>query len=709
MIDKILRLQIAFLSTLAILAFIAYYYQENLVNNYLTITSKQEFSHIFLNNILYYLTSIPVAVGHLTGPWIFISFAIFIPFFVFGYGKRESWIDLLNVFWLVGAIVGISVVFSPSLVGEGLIHLIWLALSPAQAVVIGIVSAIAFFAGSFRSKFFKTCRFVMVKTSLGALWILSLKFLSAKKAISPIVPSTPSLEKSKEPSPSSPSLESSRDAEESKSLCPLVVSPPPYHDLTTLPVKDPPAKVNVPDNTYFEGITKRLEEKLQEFKIEGRIIDVLKGPVVDTFELELGAGVKISRLISVNEDLGLALQGVPIRIVYPMKGHSTVGIEIPRTPRDLIYLDDILKTDEFKDSGGHLPMVMGKDVFGKVLVEDLASMPHMLVAGATGAGKSVFLNSLLISLLVKKPPEEMKLILIDPKQLELALYARLPHLIMPVLTEGKHASTALRWGCREMERRYNILKEFGVRNIEGFNEKLKNADKGLLDAISPYYSDDNFKLPYLLIVVDEFADLVLTRTGREIENNLCRLAAKARAAGIHLVIATQRPSVDVITGLIKSNFPTRVSFRVSTNVDSRTILNAQGAEKLLGRGDMLFKHGVDTLRVHSALVTEKETGLLIDKLSKLPQSFDKEALDFLKVGGESPDSGPDNTTDSKYSQALEIVSRYGTASASLLQRRLGIGYNRAANLIEIMEKKGVVGPNQGSKPRKVLISSAHSH
>ena len=254
-----------------------------------------------------------------------------------------------------------------------------------------------------------------------------------------------------------------------------------------------------------------------------------------------------------------------------------------------------------------------------------------------------------------------------------------------------------------------------MRNIEGFNQKLKSADSNLIATISGYYPDKNYRLPYLIIVIDEFADLVLTRAGREIENNICRLAAKARAAGIHLVIATQRPSVDVVTGLIKSNFSTRVSFRVSTNVDSRTILNAQGAEKLLGKGDMLFKHGVDTLRVHSALVDENEIEELTAKLTQLPQKFDQEALDFLESGKTSEDfpsgvntfpMGSEQLVDTKYGQAVEVVLQQGTASASMLQRRLGIGYNRAANLIEIMEEKGVVGPVQGSKPRKVLVSSA---
>ena len=412
----------------------------------------------------------------------------------------------------------------------------------------------------------------------------------------------------------------------------------------------------------------------------------------------------------------MALSGSPIRMVYPMKGRTTVGIEVPRNPRDFIFLDEIIGSKDFVNTGHQLPLAMGKDAFGEPIVVDLAAMPHMLVAGSTGAGKSVFINSVLVSLLIKKSPKHMKLILIDPKQLELALYSRLPHLIMPVITEAKTATTALLWACQEMERRYSIMSEFGVRNIEGFNHKLKSAARPALDKISKYYefaTEDTYELPYIVIIIDEFADLILTQKGKEIETHICRLAAKARAAGIHLMIATQRPSVDVITGLIKSNFPTRVSFRVTSSTDSRTILNAMGAEKLLGKGDMLYKQGVDTTRIHSAYIEELEIESLTEKLSEMAPSFNPNVMEFLENGGEeesvSSVSMRDGETaggkDDKYDEAVRVVLEHRSASASLLQRRLGVGYNRAANLIEEMELKGVVGPAQGSKPRKVLLGS----
>lgn len=474
-----------------------------------------------------------------------------------------------------------------------------------------------------------------------------------------------------------------------------------------------------PDDVYFQDIIRRIEDKLSEFKIEGRVINVLKGPVVDTFEVELGSGVKVSKVTNSEKDLSMALLGAPIRIVYPMIGRTTVGIEVPRNPREFILLEEVLNSSEYKNSNLALPVAMGKNAYGDVFVVDLAAMPHMLVAGATGAGKSVFINSLLVSLLAKKSPQQMKLILIDPKQLELALYAKLPHLVMPVITDAKTASIALLWACQEMERRYSILKEFGVRNIEGFNQKLKRATPDLLASVRHHYEDqdhEDYELPYLVIIVDEFADLILTKAGKEIENNICRLAAKARAAGIHLVIATQRPSVDVITGLIKSNFPTRVSFRVTSAVDSRTILNSIGAEKLLGKGDMLYKFGTASFRVHSSYVNEEEIEELTDQLSRLPQGYNTKAIEFLENGGEEerdsytfgshiPSSlGEGSSDDDLYKEAVKIVVEHRTASASMLQRRLRVGYNRAANLIEEMESKGVVGPAEGSKRRKVLVS-----
>lgn len=491
-----------------------------------------------------------------------------------------------------------------------------------------------------------------------------------------------------------------------------------YFDIVSTLSDTRDAKQNrEPDSEYFEQIIGLLEAKLSEFKIEGNIVNVLKGPVVDTFEFKPGAGVKVSKISNATEDLSLALYGVPIRVVPSMMGRDTVGIEVPRNPREIIYLDEVLNSKDFQSSDYALPIAMGKDAFGEPFVMDLTNCPHMLVAGATGAGKSVFINSLLVSLLIKKSPKKMKLILIDPKQLELALYSKLPHLVMPVITDAKTASVALLWAVQEMERRYSILKEFGVRNISGFNEKLEKATPSMLANIHQYYEDqgvEDYELPYLVVIVDEFADLILTKAGKEIENNIARLAAKARAAGIHLILATQRPSVDVITGVIKSNFPTRVSFRVTSQMDSRTILDKIGAERLLGKGDMLYKHGISTQRVHSSFVNEDEIEALTDKLAEIPSEFNENAMNFLETGGEVETdeytygshipTSSDSSDDELYNEALKIVMESRSASASMLQRRLRIGYNRAANLVEEMERRGVVGPAQGAKPRKVLQS-----
>lgn len=476
-----------------------------------------------------------------------------------------------------------------------------------------------------------------------------------------------------------------------------------------------------PDDEYFHNIIQRIEEKLTDFGIDGKIINVLKGPVVDTFELETGPGVKASKINGIQDDLTMALKGAPIRIVYPMPQRTTIGVEVPRDPRDVIFLHEVLQSSDFSESNYRLPVAMGKNSFGETFVVDLAAMPHMLVAGATGAGKSVFINTLLVSLLVKRSPQEMKLILIDPKQLELALYSTLPHLVMPVLTEPKKSAIALLWAVEEMERRYSILKELGVRNIEGFNKKIENANPAMLAKIRHLYQnepdDEGYAIPYLVIIVDEFADLILTKAGKEIENYICRLAAKARASGIHLVLATQRPSVDVVTGLIKSNFPTRVSFRVTTNADSRTILDSIGAEKLLGKGDMLYRNGTETTRVHSSYVDEAEIEVLVEELAELPGTFHDGAMEFLENGGaqETVDefafgshlnsSLGGSSTDDLFQQAIRVVVEQRAASASMLQRRLKIGYNRAANLIDELEAKGIVGPAQGAKPRSVLMSS----
>jgi S-DNA-T family DNA segregation ATPase FtsK/SpoIIIE len=471
-------------------------------------------------------------------------------------------------------------------------------------------------------------------------------------------------------------------------------------------------RVQDPDSGYFSHIGGIIEDKLKEFGINSQVVGVMKGPVVDTFELNLGAGVKVSSVSNRADDVSLALSGAPIRMVYPMKGKTTVGVEVPRNPRDFIYLDEVLKTTEFRESAHGLPIAMGKDAYGRPSVVDLTSMPHMLVAGTTGSGKSVFINTLLVSLIVRNSPERLKLILIDPKSVELALFQTLPHLIMPTVTDAGMASVALLWAVEEMERRYALLRELGVRNIEGYNRKVADADSATLARVKPHFEDDSetFNLPFLVIVVDEVADLIQSKHGKEIETNVSRLAAKARAAGIHLILATQRPSTDVITGVIKANFPTRIAFKVITNMDSRVILDTQGAEKLLGKGDMLFKQGVDLLRVHSAYVDEAEIEKLVAKLDAIPVQYSQAALDFIETAkmadvtaDHSTAEGDEQPEDPLFREAVDVVARTRQASASWLQRRMNVGYNRAAKLVEAMERKGIVGPGNGSKPRQVLV------
>lgn len=496
-----------------------------------------------------------------------------------------------------------------------------------------------------------------------------------------------------------------------------------YYGLAALEVKEHEKKNINPDDNYFELIAAALEEKLAEFGIEGNIVNVLKGPVVDTFELQLGPGVKINKITSIEDDLSMALKGAPIRIVTRMVGRSTIGIEVPRSPRDIIYLDELLNSKDFSSTKARLPIAVGRNAFGEPLVVDLASMPHLLVAGATGAGKSVFVNTLLVSLLVKCSPRQMKLILIDPKQLELAVYQNLPHLLMPVITDPKITSVSLLWAVEEMERRYTILNKFGVRNLEEFNNKVPHANPEKLSEIHQYYKDDaenGYELPYIVIIIDEFADLIQSRAGKEIEMNIARLAAKARAAGLHLVLATQRPSVDVITGTIKNNFPKRISFKVTSVNDSKTILQKSGAEKLLGAGDMLYFTGTDNIRAHSAYVSIEEIDAFMENLERMPQQFSESAMEFIENGGEvevdpyafgshlvsDSTMGGSGADGDLLKQAVEIVCMQRAASASMLQRKLSIGYNRAATLIEELEEKGVVGPSSGnSKPRKVLISN----
>jgi S-DNA-T family DNA segregation ATPase FtsK/SpoIIIE len=701
------------------------------------------------------------SINFLVGPWLLVVAIIYSALYIFQLRLREKGFDYILPFVLLALIFSFVDYFLPQVVGPGLHHYLntGLKIAPYLPLIITI-SAFTFvmlwapgFSKAKIAYFFKKLQ-NKLKTSSPISNVLQkrLAFLTTnaedigEKGVSDV--STQLMEEVSLPVDSSNQHGDLLETTEVLEILPAkneiakIVEPnkiktnvqaskaiqkiarsggTDYFKLVEKKMRAGSVNRNVPEKNYFDSIITRIEDKLAEFRINGTIINILKGPVVDTFELELGNGVKVSKITSITEDMSLALFGAPIRIVYPMKGKNTVGIEVPRNPRELIFLGEILESDAWKQNNFALPLAMGKDAFGVPFVVDLASMPHMLVAGATGAGKSVFINSLLMSLLVKRSPEQMRLILIDPKQLELALYAKLPHLVLPVLTDSKMASVALLYAVQEMERRYSILRELAVRNIDGFNRKIKDADPSVIELIRKHYpaGTTSFSLPYLVVIVDEFADLILTKSGKDIENNICRLAAKARASGIHLVLATQRPSVDVITGLIKSNFPTRVSFRVTTSIDSRTILNAQGAELLLGKGDMLYKHGPEMTRVHSSFVEEDEIEAFTADLCTYEHDFDSSAMEFLEnqnapgaAGGGTYDGEGAFTgeaeDDDLYEQAVHIVAECRTASASMLQRRLKVGYNRAANLIEIMELRGVVGPAQGSKARKVLVSPPSS-
>jgi S-DNA-T family DNA segregation ATPase FtsK/SpoIIIE len=762
-VSKILKIELLALFLLATLSLIAFYFQDSTPDNILSITSDSN----GVNFLSYYASSLVSVIGFFVGPWIVISFIIFLSLYALVYSKRNSTIDALNFVNILLMVLFATAYFAPSFLGEGSRFLILKNFSKPFILVIVMASFTSFLVSSFRGTISENLgifKSMFNKCYYGVVSVFSrltgfLKFINLSRLIerkkTEIVRNVPTmlqghnnnvideLEVDSEESVSfTPKLDDSivstnevSGDEKKKKSRRLVTTgkqqelrdkqnrnfEEQYHSLVNLKKSYKSSSVeHGPDEEYFNNIIERIEGKLAEFNIEGSIVNILKGPVVDTFELELGSGVKVSKVLSSEKELSMALLGAPIRIVYPMIGRHTVGIEVPRNPREFILLDEVLSSKDFQNNQFKIPIAMGKDAFGKTFIVDLATMPHMLVAGATGAGKSVFINTLLVSILVKKSPAQLKLILIDPKQLELALYAKLPHLVMPVITDAKRSSMALLWACEEMERRYSILKEFGVRNIDGFNNKLKKATPEMLASIHQYYTDDSekYELPYLVIIVDEFADLILTKAGKEIENNICRLAAKARAAGIHLVLATQRPSVDVITGLIKSNFPTRVAFRVTSPVDSRTILTTVGAEKLLGKGDMLYRNGTDNKRVHASFVDEDEIEVLANKLAEIPQSYNESAVEFLENGAENISDDPfrvgshltttkevGGTDDQQlYDRAIQTVLEHRTASASMLQRRLRIGYNRAANLIEQMEARGVVGPAEGSKRRKVLIS-----
>ena len=451
-----------------------------------------------------------------------------------------------------------------------------------------------------------------------------------------------------------------------------------------------------------------IEAKCLEFDVQGRVTQINPGPVVTTFEFKPEAGIKYTRITSLTEDLCLALQAESI-LIERIPGKSTIGIEVPNDRRQTIALREIIEAPEFSNSPSKLTLAMGRDLHGRIRVTDLAAMPHLLIAGSTGTGKSVFINSLMMSILYKASPDEVKLVLVDPKRLELNLYENIPHLIAPVVTDPKIASNVLRNATREMENRLKLLAQRGVRNIDQYNRTFKREQS--LSLFDNLEETEHKPLPYLIIVIDELADLMMLDTNN-VEESITRLAQMARAVGIHLILATQRPSVDVITGLIKANFPARISFRVASKVDSRTILDSNGSESLLGKGDMLYlPAGSARLhRIHGPLVTEDEITSVCDFWREQAQAKYQEELlaapkdENGKAEGaaEGDADGGEDVDDDLYQDAIRVVCDAGRASTSTLQRRLRIGYGRAARLIDLMEKDGIVGPPDGTKPREVL-------
>jgi S-DNA-T family DNA segregation ATPase FtsK/SpoIIIE len=462
------------------------------------------------------------------------------------------------------------------------------------------------------------------------------------------------------------------------------------------------------DEEELKQIAARIKSKFEEFNVFGSVVQINPGPVVTTFEFKPDAGIKYNRITALTEDLCLGLQAESI-IIERIPGKPTVGVEVPNTRRELISLRQILESDEFANSQSRLTIPLGKDASGRIKVAPLEAMPHLLIAGSTGSGKSVMLNTLIMSLLYKSTPDEVRMILVDPKRLEMGLYEGIPHLLTPVITDAKKATNALRNAVLEMERRLRLLASQGVRNIEQFNRKVRQLQNEPIplfeDAVEG--AEDLEPLPQILILIDELADLMIVE-GHNVEQSVTRLAQMARAVGMHLVLATQRPSVDVITGLIKANFPARISFRVATRVDSRTVLDVMGAEHLLGKGDMLFlPPGSSRLvRVHASLVTEPEINRVVEfwKAQATPdydQSFlvapPEDEGDEGEAAGEF--SGEE---DPLYRDAVRVVLEMGKASTSTLQRRLRLGYGRAARILDVMQRDGIIGPPDGSKPREVL-------
>jgi S-DNA-T family DNA segregation ATPase FtsK/SpoIIIE len=443
------------------------------------------------------------------------------------------------------------------------------------------------------------------------------------------------------------------------------------------------------DKEEYYKVSKQLEQKLINFGVSGKVVGISPGPVVTTYEYAPAAGVKINKIVALADDLALGLKAQSVRVVGSVPGKAALGIEIPNKDRQVVYIRDLLTTEKYRSSVAKLSIALGLDVVGNPVIADLAKMPHLLIAGATGAGKSVAINTIISSLLYNATPDEVRLLMVDPKRIELSGYEGIPHLLHPVVVEPKLASRALQWAVREMERRYRLLEEAKVKNFDSYNQT--GAEK----------------LPYIVIIVDELADLMMVAS-KDVEASIARLAQMARASGMHLILATQRPSVDVLTGLIKANFPTRISFKVASKIDSRTIIDTSGAEHLLGAGDMLYlPSGRPLQRIHGAYISEAETTQIVDFLKKQGSaSYDDSVVAEVEEGSGAVIQNEEDA-DERYDEAIAMVCESGQASISMVQRRLRIGYNRAARLIEQMEKEGIVGPADGARPREVLVRQSY--
>ncbi len=497
-----------------------------------------------------------------------------------------------------------------------------------------------------------------------------------------------------------PALLPAKEATRTISRIDPVFRLPPTDLLNEAPARNPY------DEQELKDTASRIKAKFEEFNVLGNVVQINPGPVVTTFEFKPEAGIKYTRIINLREDLCLGLHAESI-LIERIPGKPTVGIEVPNARRELIALRQLLESDEFQGSHSYLTIPLGKDINGRIRVAALETMPHLLIAGSTGSGKSVMINSMIMAILYKATPDEVRLIMVDPKRVELGMYEGIPHLLTPVITDPKKATNALRNAVLEMERRLRLLAEYGVRNIDQFNKKIRKLQETPRDLFAEEGTEDTVRpLPYILILIDELADLMMLE-GKNVEESVTRLAQMARAVGMHLVLATQRPSVDVITGLIKANFPARISFRVATRVDSRTILDVMGSEHLLGKGDMLFlpPGSARLTRVHGAFVTETEIQGVVDfwKAQAQPeydQSFLIAPPDEGESAAESEISSEDQ--DPQYEDAVRLVLQMGKASTSTLQRHLRLGYGRAARILDCMQRDGIIGPPDGSKPREVL-------